>query len=224
MSGTSTAIPYLSGSIALYMQATGSPSPGQIFQVLLNHAQPVKTLRIRNKSSVQRISHLEHPPAAVIIGAVLRNRPLHVNANATIHFESSELTLEPNSPKTVHIQSIPLHSDPSTASPRHQSYPQHLLYGSYIKISLKAAMLKKVQELQQQHEEDEKCTHIPYLGASDNQRDLPYLIPCKKKATVQRCVPPGVYKIRVSALKIFGNPLLKVDWEIWYYSPEFEII
>lgn len=44
-----------------------------------------------------------------------------------------------------------------------------------------------------------------------------------KKAVVQKGVPPGRYKIRVSALKIFGDPLFKDDWEIWY-SPEFNIV
>ncbi|KAI8146985.1 peptidase S8/S53 domain-containing protein [Fennellomyces sp. T-0311] len=47
--------------------------------------------------------------------------------------------------------------------------------------------------------------------------------PTIQRGRLVRRVPPGRYKIRVSALKIFGDPLLKRDWEIWY-SPEFDIL
>ncbi|KAI9498709.1 hypothetical protein BDB00DRAFT_924993 [Zychaea mexicana] len=387
MSGTSMATPYVSGCIALYMQATGSRSPSQIFRALFNHAKPVvtqhhpsqlespikqgagliqihhairgettvspyklelndtqffkpeKTLRMKNSSHVRRIYQLEHLPAAAI--SVPRYRPLHVDANATVEFETTQLTLEPNATQLLHVRFSPP-----------KSKHKHLLYGGYIKIYSYA------------DNRNEEQIHVPYLGALDNQRDLPifdtmrgypriepanktrfsfqrgndtahlhirlgsptarlrsvlvnqenkrlgtlvdgyqkwvsrndhsdsaYTLdwrgkiiippaaligPSATEATgsdgpspplpppssnttpspmnysniidaarindgdaygtkswssknnirrkvVRRHVPPGRYKIRVSALKIFGDPLLQNDWEIWY-SPEFEVI
>ncbi|KAG2225537.1 hypothetical protein INT45_010364 [Circinella minor] len=379
------------------MQATGSRSPAQIFQALINYAQPVvthhqqnrlespikqggglvqihnaiegqtsvspyklelndtqffepeKLLYIKNKSPVQRIYYLEHQPAAAIAGydfsksAVPRYRPLHVNANATVQFEYTEVTIEPNSTQSIHIRFNPPSTDLSTTSPRYRYYYKHLLYGGYIKIS---SIRKNQKDLD--NKEVEEIIHVPYMGALDNQRDLPIFDTVKgyprieptnktafsfrhrndllylhirlgnptarlrtvlvnqenkrlgtlvdgyqkwvsrndhtdkmytlewdgkiilpssvsssrrlstirsgnsmvnahhhnynnnstrtidsqqqekqqhydKKAVVQRVVPPGRYKIRVSALKIFGDPLLKDDWEIWY-SPEFDIV
>ena len=94
-----------------------------------------------------------------------------MNANATVQFESTEVTVEPNATQTIHIRFNPPSTDLSTSSSSYQYYYKHLLYGGYIKISSTIKKIKNDIDDSKEVEEEEHI-HVPYMGALDNQRDL----------------------------------------------------
>ncbi|KAI8339097.1 peptidase S8/S53 domain-containing protein [Chlamydoabsidia padenii] len=104
MSGTSMATPYISGCVALLMQATGKAPPVSIIRHLLNHAKPVYT------SSGVHLESIAKQGAGLVqiydsILATTKVSPYKISLNDTDHFQPlTQLAIENTSNVTKRYQ------------------------------------------------------------------------------------------------------------------------
>ncbi|KAG0168410.1 hypothetical protein DFQ30_004800 [Apophysomyces sp. BC1015] len=90
MSGTSMATPYLSGCIALYMQARGRHAPRVIYRALANHARPV----MHTSLQPQLESPIKQGAGLVQIYDTIKSTtevdPFRLALNDTEHFKANQ--------------------------------------------------------------------------------------------------------------------------------------
>ncbi|KAI8139731.1 peptidase S8/S53 domain-containing protein [Fennellomyces sp. T-0311] len=103
LSGTSMAAPYVTGSIALYMQATGRKDRATIFNAFMNTASLIQTSHDPNSSQIQ--SPIKQGAGLVqVYDAILNNvtmDPPKIALNDSAHFkEKTTLTIHNHSPDT----------------------------------------------------------------------------------------------------------------------------
>ncbi|KAI8089167.1 peptidase S8/S53 domain-containing protein [Halteromyces radiatus] len=110
MSGTSMATPYISGCIALMMEATGKKSPETIISQLLNYAKPIPS--IVDSTFMESLAK-QGAGLVQVYDSILASTsvyPYKLPLNDTAHFrESTELTIEnlSNFTKIYHLEHVP---------------------------------------------------------------------------------------------------------------------
>ncbi|KAI8063269.1 peptidase S8/S53 domain-containing protein [Gongronella butleri] len=110
MSGTSMATPYISGCIALYMQATGERDPRNIIDHLINYAEPMVALH--DETHLESVAK-QGPGLIQLQDAILSSThvyPSKISLNDTEHFKNSFTLFIENvskEPKTYQVDHLP---------------------------------------------------------------------------------------------------------------------
>ncbi|CAO3629431.1 unnamed protein product [Cunninghamella echinulata] len=193
LSGTSMATPYISGCIALIMEATGLKSPEDVTRGLLNYAKPISLVNDDDnlESLVKQGAGLVNVQNSVLGSTYVH--PYKISLNDTQHFKNStQLTIEnkSNQTKTYQLSHIPAMGVLSYDFERNDTPLDKAIYekvSAIVKFEFKFVTLKPLEtknitiyfeqpsmDLQlQENKKNGIDLHVPYYGVLGNQYDLP---------------------------------------------------